>query len=81
MQFGKKWKFSPRYVGPVLNLETCWVVTYELDILNELALAHLVFHVSTLKYCIGDPISIISLKGLGVDESLSYEDIPVEILD
>ncbi|WMV58742.1 hypothetical protein MTR67_052127 [Solanum verrucosum] len=34
-----------------------------------------------LKKCIGDPVSIIPLEGLGVDESLSYEEVPIEILD
>ncbi|WMV25721.1 hypothetical protein MTR67_019106 [Solanum verrucosum] len=34
-----------------------------------------------LKKCVGDPMSIVHLKGLGVDESLSYEEVPVEILD
>ncbi|WMV58396.1 hypothetical protein MTR67_051781 [Solanum verrucosum] len=34
-----------------------------------------------LKKCIGDPVYIIPLEGLGVDESLSYEEILVEILD
>ncbi|WMV37729.1 hypothetical protein MTR67_031114 [Solanum verrucosum] len=48
---------------------------------NELALVHQVFHVSMLKKCISDSVTIIPLEGLGVDESLSYEEIPVEILD
>jgi len=56
-------------------------VAYELDLTNELASVHSVFHVSMLKKYIGDPVSIIPLGGLGVDESLSYEVIPVEILD
>ena len=34
-----------------------------------------------LKKCIGDPVSILPLEGLGVDENLSYEEVPVEILD
>ncbi|WMV41617.1 hypothetical protein MTR67_035002 [Solanum verrucosum] len=34
-----------------------------------------------LKKCIGDLVSIIPLEGLGVNESLSYVEIPVEILD
>ncbi|WMV49969.1 hypothetical protein MTR67_043354 [Solanum verrucosum] len=29
----------------------------------------------------GDPVSILPLEGLGVDENLSYEEVPVEILD
>ena len=31
--------------------------------------------------CIGDPASILPLEGLGVNENLSYEEVPVEILD
>ncbi|WMV08921.1 hypothetical protein MTR67_002306 [Solanum verrucosum] len=34
-----------------------------------------------LKKCVGDPTSIVSLEGLGVDESLSYEEVLVEIWD
>ncbi|WMV42653.1 hypothetical protein MTR67_036038 [Solanum verrucosum] len=33
-----------------------------------------------LKKCIRDSATIIPLEGLGVDESLSYEEVPVEIL-
>jgi len=40
-----------------------------------------VFHVSMLKKCIGDPVSILPLEGLGINENLSYEEVPVEILD
>lgn len=42
---------------------------------------HLVFHVSMLKKCIGDPVSIFTLEDLGVDESLYYKEVPVNILD
>ncbi|WMV50283.1 hypothetical protein MTR67_043668 [Solanum verrucosum] len=56
-------------------------VAYELDLPSELALVHLVFHDSMLKKCIGDPVSILPLEGLGVDENLSYEEVSVEILD
>jgi len=48
---------------------------------SELALVHPVFHVSMLKRCIGDPVSILPLEALGVDENLSYEEVPVDILD
>ena len=33
-----------------------------------------------LKKFLGDPTSIVPVQGLGVDEDLSYEEIPVEIL-
>ncbi|WMV38193.1 hypothetical protein MTR67_031578 [Solanum verrucosum] len=53
--------------GPYQILKCIGKVTYELDLPNELALVHLVFHVSMLKKCIGDPVSIMPLEGLGVD--------------
>ncbi|WMV25038.1 hypothetical protein MTR67_018423 [Solanum verrucosum] len=81
MRFGKKGKLSPQYVGPYQILKRIGKVPDELDLPNELVLIHLVFHVSMLKKCIGDPVSIIPLEGLGVDENLSYEEVPVEILD
>ncbi|KAH0644862.1 hypothetical protein KY284_032746 [Solanum tuberosum] len=81
MRFGKKGKLSPQFVGPYQILKRIGKVAYELDFPNELAPVHPVFHVSMLKKCIGDPVSIIPLEGLGVDESLSYEEIFVEILD
>ncbi|KAK4717930.1 hypothetical protein R3W88_016268 [Solanum pinnatisectum] len=81
MRFGKKGKLSPRYIGPYQILKCIGKVAYELDLPNELALVHPVFHISMLKNCIGDLTSIIPLEGLGVDESLSYEEVPVDILD
>ena len=56
-------------------------VYYELKLPIELDLVHPVFHVSMLNKCIGDQVSILRLEGLEVDDNLSYEEIPVEILD
>ena len=68
VRFGKKEKMSPHYVGP-----------YELP--SELASVHPVFHVSMLKKCIVDPEFILLIEGLGVKDNLSYEEVPVKILD
>ena len=38
-------------------------------------------HISLLKKCVGDPTSILPLESVAVKGSLSYEDVPVEILD
>ena len=56
-------------------------VDYELELSSELTLVHPVFHVSMLKKCIGDPESIFPIEGLDVEENLSYEEVPVKILD
>lgn len=81
MRFFKNGKLSPRYVGPYQVLRRVGKVAYELDFPNELVSIHPVFHISMIKTCIGDPASIIPLEGLGFDESLSYEEIPVKFKD
>ena len=81
MKYGKKGKLNPQFISPYQILRPVGKVDYELEFPNELAPVHPVFHVSMLKKCIGDPVSIIPFEGLGVAESLSYEEIPVEILD
>ena len=47
---------------------------------TKLAAVHLVFHISLLKKCVGDPASIVPLESVVVKDSLSYKDAPVEIL-
>lgn len=56
-------------------------VVYELDIPNDLASVHPIFHVSFLKKCVGDLTSIVVLERLGIKDSLSYEKVSVAILD
>ncbi|WMV41603.1 hypothetical protein MTR67_034988 [Solanum verrucosum] len=81
MRFGRKGKLSPRYVGPYEILKRVGKVAYEFKLPIELAPIHSVFHISMLKKCIGDPVSILPLEGLGVNENLSDEEVSVEILD
>ena len=81
MTFGKKGKFSPRYVGPYKILKRVGKLAYELELPGESAAVHPVFHISILKKCVGDPASIVSLESVAVKDSLSYKDVPVEILD
>ncbi|WMV41873.1 hypothetical protein MTR67_035258 [Solanum verrucosum] len=81
MRFGKKGKLSPHYIGPYKILRHVGKVAYELSLPNDLAFMHPIFHIYVLKKgcCRSDIYS--SLEGLGVDENLSYEEVPVEILD
>ncbi|WMV46030.1 hypothetical protein MTR67_039415 [Solanum verrucosum] len=80
MRFGEKGKFSPHYVGPYHILRNIGKVSYELEFSSDLASIHTVFHVSLLKKCVGDPMSIVPLEGLGVEKNISYEEVPIEIL-
>ncbi|XP_015162113.1 uncharacterized protein [Solanum tuberosum] len=81
MWFGKKGKFSPRYMGSYKILRCIGKVAYELDLPNDLALVHSVFHVFLLKKYVGDPTSLVPLEGLGVKGILSYGEVLVEILN
>ena len=56
-------------------------MSYELALPAELDFVHPVFYVSMLKKFLGDPTSILPVEDLGVDEDLSYEEVPIEILD
>ncbi|WMV15022.1 hypothetical protein MTR67_008407 [Solanum verrucosum] len=81
MRFGKKGKLSPRYVGPYQILKRIGKVAYELELPVDLAVVHPVFHISILKKCVDDPTSVVPLEAVAVKDSLSSEDVPVEILD
>ena len=81
VRFGKKGKLSHRYMGPYEILQKVGKVAYELKLPSELASAHPVFHVSMLKKCIDDPEPILPIKGLGVKDNPSYEEVPVQIFD
>ena len=56
-------------------------VAYELALPADLDFVHPVFQVSMLKKFLGDPSSILPVVGFAIDEDLSYEEVPVEILD
>ena len=81
MRFGKKGKFSPRYVGPYKVGKRIVNVAYKLKLPTALAPIHPAFHVPILKKCISDPVFILSLESLKVDTNLSYKEVLVEILD
>ena len=81
VKFCKKRKLTPGYVGPYEISQRFGKVAYELNLPSELSSVHPVFHVSMLMKCIGDPESILPIEGLGVEENISYEEVPVEIFD
>ena len=64
-----------------MNLRRVGNVAYKLDFPSSLSLVHPVFHVSILKKCLGVPSSVIPLEGLDILDSMSYEEVPIEILD
>ena len=81
VRFCKKEKFSTHYVVPYQILKRVGKVAYELNLSSELASVNSILHVSMLRKCISYRESILPLEGLGVKDNISYEEIPVKILD
>ncbi|WMV13525.1 hypothetical protein MTR67_006910 [Solanum verrucosum] len=81
MRFGKKGKLSPRYIGPYKIILRVGQVAYELELPQELSSVHPVFHVSMLRKCIGDPSHITPTEDVQVTGDLTYEEVPIAILD
>ncbi|WMV55167.1 hypothetical protein MTR67_048552 [Solanum verrucosum] len=71
MRFGKKGSLVPGIDN----------VAYELELPSELVAVHSVFHISMLKKGIDAPSLIIPTEYIGVKYILSYEEVPVKILD
>ncbi|WMV13633.1 hypothetical protein MTR67_007018 [Solanum verrucosum] len=65
MRFGKKGKLSPRYIGPYRISKRIGNVACELELPQELATVHPVFHISMLEKCMGDLSLIIPAEVIG----------------
>ena len=56
-------------------------VSYKVEFLVELSAVHPIFHVSMLKKHIGDYVVVDPTESADIPNSLSFYEIPVEILD
>ncbi|WMV47564.1 hypothetical protein MTR67_040949 [Solanum verrucosum] len=81
MRFGKKGKLSPQYIGPYRIVNRIGNVAYELELPQEITAVHPVFHISMLRKCMRDPSLIVQTENVEIKDNLSYEEIPVQILD
>ncbi|XP_057543260.1 uncharacterized protein LOC130821489 [Amaranthus tricolor] len=81
MRFGRKGKLSPRFIGPYEVLEQIGEVAYRLTLPMNLAKVHNVFHVSQLQKYVHDPSHIIQPETIGLDETLTFEEKTIKILD
>ncbi|WMV32525.1 hypothetical protein MTR67_025910 [Solanum verrucosum] len=70
--------YAKLYISEIVRVGN---VAYELEFPAELEAVHPVFHIFLLKKCMGDPTSIVPLESVAVKDSLTYEEVPVEILD
>ncbi|GKC98924.1 hypothetical protein Tco_1169199, partial [Tanacetum coccineum] len=70
--FGKRGKLNPRYVRPFKVLKKVGVVSYKLELPQELSRVYNTFHVSNLKKCYSDDLLAVPLEGLHVDDKLHF---------
>ena len=66
MRFGKKGKLSPQYIEPYRISKRIGNVAYELELPQELVAVNLIFHVSMLQKCKGDPSIIIPTENIRI---------------
>nr|GEW82215.1 putative reverse transcriptase domain-containing protein [Tanacetum cinerariifolium] len=81
IQFGKRGKLNPWYIGPLKILKRIGPVAYKLELPEELSNVHNTFHVSNLRKCLSDESLIIPMKELKFDDKLNFVEEPVEIMD
>ena len=80
-RFGAKGKLSPRFIGPLEILDRVGAVAYRVAMPRSLSGVNNVFHISMLRKYVADPMHFLSYDGLELDQDLSYEEKPVQLLD
>ena len=70
IQFQKRGKLNPRYIGSFRILEKIGPIAYRLELPPELSRIHNVFHVSMLKKYVPDPFHILEAPPVELEEDL-----------
>ena len=81
LRFGRRGKLSLRYIGPYEIVSKMGPVAYGLKLPPELSRIHDTFHVSMLMKYIPNPSHVQREQPVQLKENLTYEEIPVQIVD
>ena len=81
VNFGKRGKPSPRFIGPFEILERVGTMAYRLYLPPSMSGVHEVFHVSMLQMYTPDPSNVVDWGEIKVDKNGTFEEGPVCIMD
>ncbi|WMV29755.1 hypothetical protein MTR67_023140 [Solanum verrucosum] len=81
MRFGKRGKHSPRFIGQFEILTWVGKVAYKTSLSLYLSSLNHIFHVSMLKWYVHDEFHLLQWDSIHLDESLSFVEEPIVILD
>ena len=73
IQFQKRGKLNPRYIGSFKILEKIGLVAYHLELPPKLDRIHNVFHVSMLRKYVPDPSDMLEAPPIELNEDLSFK--------
>ena len=79
--FDKKGKLALTYTGPFEVIKVVGKAAYQLRLPAQLSRVHDVFHVSMLRKCRSNATPVVNLEDIEIQEGVTYEEQPVEILD
>ncbi|KAK1683799.1 hypothetical protein QYE76_044647 [Lolium multiflorum] len=82
-RFQLRGKLAPRYVGPFKVLSRRGEVSYQLELPEEMAAVHNVFHISLLRKCLEVPkvFKNIDHRSVDINSYLTYREVPIRILE
>ncbi|KAK1611393.1 hypothetical protein QYE76_035066 [Lolium multiflorum] len=83
-RFQLKGKLAPRYVGPFKVLSRQGEVSHQLELPEEMAAVHNVFHISLLQKCLKVPektevFKNIDHRSVDINSDLTYREVPIRI--
>jgi hypothetical protein len=80
-RFGRRGKLNPRYIGPYKILDQVGPLAYRLALPPHLSGVQNVFHVSALRKYVADPSHVLEAEMIPLRENLSYEEVPMRIIE
>ena len=81
IRFQKRGKLNPRYIGLFRISKRIGLVTYRLELPQDLERIYDVFHISMLRKYISNPSHVLKAPPVELNEDLSFEVQPVGIYD